>query len=203
MGCELVVGPLSADGVAAVREYRKRSWGNHVVFYTESATQSQDARLPLQYGCMTILRRAGMSEPLESLISELRHHNRQPPAQPQEHVRGQVPRAGASAATTSGLHAPPAAVATPSAHAAEPSRIHDSRAVPPTGSVPQRIRRSVLPPAQPAGRSDSALSIDVPSSSRQASRVVVCTSCRQEFVVTASGNLPVRCSHCQTLNHLQ
>ena len=31
MGCELVVGPLSADGVAAVREYRKRGWGNHVV----------------------------------------------------------------------------------------------------------------------------------------------------------------------------
>jgi len=180
-----------------------------VVFYTESATQSQDARLPLQYGCMTILRRAGMSEALESLISELRYHNRQPPALPQEHVRGQATRAAGSLATTSGLHAPVPAAAAQPAHAAEPPRAHDSRVAPPAPSAPQRIRRSVLPPQAPASspppaRGDSALNIEIPSTARQSSsRVVVCSSCRQEFVVTASGNLPVRCSHCQTLNQLR
>jgi hypothetical protein len=199
MGCELVVGPLSADGVAAVRDYRKRSWPTHVVFYTESATQSQDARLPLQYGCLTILRRAGMAEPLEKLITDLRYHARQAPAQPQEHVRGARP-----ATTVSGLHqAVTARSAAPAPSAAKP--ISDSRVVPPAGTdtqhgAPSRIRRSVLPPAAGDESKQAPLSIDVPLEAHHQTRVIACQSCHQEFVVAASGNLPVRCPHCQAIN---
>jgi len=203
MGCELVVGPLSADGVSAVREYRKRTWPTHVVFYTESATQSQDARLPLQYGCMTILRRAGMSEPLEKLITELRWHARQPPAQPQDHVRG----ARTSATTVSGLHqAAPAPAARPAAQ--PPAKAaSEGRLVPPGAAdtqhgAPSRIRRSVLPPAASDDAKQAPLSIDVPLDAHHPTRVVTCQSCRQEFVVAASGNLPVRCPHCQAVNRL-
>jgi len=213
MGCELVVGPLSADGVSAVREYRKRSWPTHTVFYTESATQSQDARLQLQYGCMTILRRAGMSEPLEKLITELRWHARVPPAQPQDHVRG-ARTTGTAATTASGLHQAPAAPGVPAtrtvatAPAAAPAKAgSDGRLVPPTTSdaqhgAPSRIRRSVLPPAVSEEGRQAPLSIDVPLDAHHPTRVVTCQSCRQEFVVAASVNLPVRCPHCQAVTRL-
>jgi len=205
MGCELVVGPLSADGVSAVREYRKRSWPTHVVFYTESATQSQDARLQVQYGCMTILRRAGMSEPLEKLIADLRWHARQPPAQPQDHVRG-----ARAATTASGLHQSPSAPGLAAARpAAQPPAKtgSDGRLIPPVTSdtqhgAPSRIRRSVLPPAVSDDAKQAPLSIDVPLDAHHPTRVITCASCRQEFVVAASGNLPVRCPHCQTVNRL-
>jgi len=203
MGCELVVGPLSADGVSAVRDYRKRNWPTHVVFYTESATQSQDARLPVQYGCMTILRRAGMSEPLERLITDLRSHARQAPAQPQDHVRG----ARSSATTVSGLHQAPAAAPARPASPSPAKPGSDSRVIPPAGTdtphgAQGRIRRSVLPPDAGEEARQAPLSIDVPLEAHHQTRVITCQGCRQEFVVAASGNLPVRCPHCQAVNRL-
>jgi CheY-like chemotaxis protein len=70
---DLVVGPLSAEGVTFIKDIRKRGWATAVVFYTESQAQSQDPKLPGQYGCLAIVRRLAMLEPLEKIIHDIRH----------------------------------------------------------------------------------------------------------------------------------
>jgi hypothetical protein len=130
-GCELVIGPLSADGVAAVREYRRRKWQNHVVFYTESTSQSQDPRLPAQYGALAIVRRAGMAEQIERIVADLRAKPRQPAAVPTAPELGA--RTAAAATRMSGLHAaPPEAAAAPPAPAPAPApAVQTAPAAPP------------------------------------------------------------------------
>jgi CheY-like chemotaxis protein len=246
-GCELVIGPLSADGVAAVREYRRRGWQNHVVFYTESTSQSQDPRLPAQYGCLAIVRRSGMVEQLERLIADLRAKPRQPAAVPGASSES-GPRAASSsaAARMSGLHAAPPESATAHAPAAAPAPAPAAQAAPPAPARPatrtsgifaappgapapatspgsgtgridsntgrigaSRVRRSIsLPPAgapaAPAEPGQAPLEIDVGGGDAPPPaappRVVTCSKCKQEFVVTVRPGLKATCPHCGIAN---
>jgi CheY-like chemotaxis protein len=153
-GCELLFGPLSAEGVAAVREFRKRSWPTHVVFYTESSSQSQDPRLLAQYGALAIVRRAGMAEQLEKIVADLRAKPRQAPVAPDPNAARAAGGRGLDPARTSGLHTvptdqavPATAVRTSGLHAvpqAEPAR--------PAAGPPPATNAPAARPGLPASR---------------------------------------------------
>ncbi len=151
LGCEVIIGPLSADGTAMVRECRRRNLPNHFIFYTESQSQSQDPRLPAQYGCLAIVRRDGLIEQLESIILELRSYTRRPPTPPQERPKTTAPAAsaGKAATTRSGEVTVPAPPKTGSVRA---SGIHAAPPAPATSRTTQSTTTGSPPaPQRPAG----------------------------------------------------
>lgn len=206
VACELLIGPLSAEGVALVRTCRSRGYPTHVLFYTESQRQSQDARLVAQYGCLAILRRAGMYETLEGHIAELRAFPRRAPAVPQERPAGPVTRSGEipvpmaappdtgsnPARSTSG-RLTPGAPAAPAPAAAGPSSASgrlttSSGATLPAGerpAVPLRAGRSLRTPG--AGT-------DVPAAAPRAQQ---CPHCHQQVSVVGMAGQAARCPLCQ------
>ncbi len=231
LGCELLFGPLSAEGVTAIREYRKRGWQMHVVFFTESASQSQDPRLAAQYGCLAIVRRAGMVEPLERLVADVRGKPRQAAALPLDSAaksassRLNTPLVGQLGS------APPAREATPQGKSESSPVPHNapgtSRLSAGTGNTPvaadqrasalsSRVRRSIgsLPPVSsppsgaaspPSGGAPPPLQIDVPGDVPSGhERVMACFRCKREFVARFT-SLPAKavCDHCGAPNALK
>jgi CheY-like chemotaxis protein len=203
LGCELLLGPLTADGVHMVKELRKRSLPTHVIFYTESSTQSQDPRLREQYGCLAIVRRSGMVEPLERLIDEVRSAPKrepQPPVDPPPLSRAPPARTAPSSPAAS----MPAGSLGAQRH---PSGVFAPEAAP-TASSSGRMRRSlsgqpaVTSPAAPADN-QAPLQIDVPGDDAPVGqdRVVTCRKCAHEFVASVD-HVPctVTCAKCGAVN---
>ncbi|MBA2482804.1 MAG: hypothetical protein H0V44_19235 [Planctomycetes bacterium] len=202
LGCELLIGPLVAEGVHLVKELRRRSLPTHVVFYTESATQSQDARLREQYGCLAIVRRSGMVETLATLIAELRTSPRRAPAVPVEPAK----TTRASSARIDPLPAakplPPASGRLAAQH--QPSGVFPPKA-PPSSASSGRLRRSLttpLPPTTADGQSPLQMDIDEAAVAGHG-RAITCRTCAHEFVATVD-RIPstVTCAKCGAVNTL-
>jgi CheY-like chemotaxis protein len=182
---DLVVGPLSAEGVTFIKDIRKRGWMTAVVFYTESQTQSQDPKLPGQYGCLAIVRRLAMVEPLEKIVQEIRFSPiPMPPPAPPLPVKESGSRpvtvttsavgssSGSSAATATGsTRRPDSDPPTGTRHRAElKSGEHRAADAPRTGSLSGEHRairsvdgRAEAKPEEPEIRLEPRVAKDLPA----------------------------------------
>ncbi len=191
----LVIGPLTSDAVRLCRRLQEASNGSQAILYTESQSQSQDARLPQQYGCLAIVRKPFKVDQVMRLVEEIRApgwkpaERQVPPAMTAATARVERPsESPGAAATATWAAAPPGMPAAPltarvRSTTPSPTPTPTPAAAPPpvSGIAAIRARRDAPKADAPRAEVPAEPTTNLAAVTRQ--RLVACVRCGVETMV--------------------
>ncbi len=189
----LVVGPLSSDSVRLCRRLNEAANASQIILYSESESQTKDARLPIQYGCLAIVRKPLNVDVLLALVEQIRTPGWKPPQRElPPATTGRAARPERAAGTAAWTAATPGTPAAPLTTRVRPVGKPPVATPPLSGLAAIRARKDTEKDTEKPG--SFADLIDTGSVAQTRQRLITCPRCGEEALVPMGRNECPKCS---------